>query len=427
VFRYAIAISCACSASPSARGITWNRPIEIAAGGGQRGPWQQNDSQYDYVDDPSVALGVDGAAYVVWVDHRPKDVLLQIYEVGGKPRFAAPIDVSRTPAVFSWLPRIVLSPVNPRDVFVLWQEIVFSGGSHGGEAFFARSLDGGATFHEPVNLSRSMGGDGKARFDRELWHNGSLDLAIAADGTLHAAWTEYDGPLWYSRSSDRGESFAAPRQIAGTNEHPARAPALAVAGDRLHLAWTTGEDAAADVRIATSADAGRTFGEPVVVERTATYSDAPKLAIDAAGTLHVAYAESAGGPFERYHVRYTRSRDGARTFDAHRVIARDDEASLAAPALSLDDRRVLVLWEQAAGANTYARGLGIAMSRDGGDTFTAPEPVADSRDPGGGNNGSHQGRLMKKLDVRDGALAVVNSALAPEKHSRVWLLRGRSK
>lgn len=35
------------------------------------------------------------------------------------------------------------------EIAVLWQEFVFSGGSHGGEAFFSRSTDGGRTFSGP--------------------------------------------------------------------------------------------------------------------------------------------------------------------------------------------------------------------------------------------------------------------------------------
>ncbi len=48
--------------------ITWEASVEIASGGGQRGPWRQNESKYDYVDDPTVALDAHGAAAVAWVD-----------------------------------------------------------------------------------------------------------------------------------------------------------------------------------------------------------------------------------------------------------------------------------------------------------------------------------------------------------------------
>lgn len=116
-------------------GIKWNENIEIATGAGQRGPWQQNESKYDYVDDPSVVLYPGGDAAVVWVDQRQKDVLFQIYDRNGKPRPNEPLNVSRSPAIFSWLPRLSLSAAHPTEVYVLWQEIVFSGGSHGGEIF----------------------------------------------------------------------------------------------------------------------------------------------------------------------------------------------------------------------------------------------------------------------------------------------------
>src|SRR5690606_37111658 len=221
-------VGCRAEGASPKLAVAWQPPIELAEGGGTRGPWQQNDSDFDYVDDPSVALAADGSAAVVWVDHRDKDVHFQIIEPDGTPRLSRAVNVSRTPEVFSWLPRIVVSG---RDVFVLWQEIVFSGGSHGGEMFFARSSDGGATFGEPINLSRSIGGDGKGRFTKERWQNGSFDLALAPDGTLYAVWTEFYGQLWFASSTDGGASFSKPEQVAGSDELPARAPSLAVAAD----------------------------------------------------------------------------------------------------------------------------------------------------------------------------------------------------
>jgi hypothetical protein len=419
--------ACAGNSAPrAAPAITWSAPIEIASGGGQRGPWQQNESNYDYVDDPSVALEPGGAAAVVWVDQRRKDVLFQVYERDGRPRLARPVNVSRTAAVFSWLPRIV---VQSSDVFVLWQEIVFSGGTHGGDICFARSLDGGARFEEPVNLSRSIAGDGKGRLDKERWHNGSLDLAIGTGGVLHAAWTSYEGELWLVRSEDRGASFSEPLRVGATGE-VARAPALAVTDDALYLAWTLGEDAGADVRIARSTDGGRTFGSPVIVATTKTYSDAPKLAVDRNGTVHVVHAESTGGPFDRSSIQYTRSRDGAQTFEPPRELSRLDAIESATfPSLSLDEQgHVYVLWELQPDADEPPRGLAIAYSLDGGQTFTTPATVEGSLDPGGGDNGSHQGRLMRKLAVaKGGSIAVVNSALRPGKHSRVWLVRGQRR
>jgi hypothetical protein len=409
---------CRAAGSPAQTAIRWQSPIDIATGGGTKGPWQQNESNFDYVDDPSVALLPDGAAAVVWVDHRDKDVHFQIFDGKGRARLAKPANISRSPDVFSWLPRIVVSRTA---TYVLWQEIIFSGGSHGGDILFAYSTDNGATFSEPLNLSRSRDGDGKGRLTAERWHNGSLDLALAPDGTLHAAWTEYDGPLWFTSSSDGGKTFAAPAQVAGTREQPARAPSLAVAANgTVHLAWTVGESDSADIHVASRTDSA--WSKPTVVAATPSYSDAPKLAFDDRGTLHVVFAESSGDRLQRGRIYHARSTDRGKTFSRPIAISPDGAAF---PALAIDGRRVHVLWEVVVDDQGRSRGLGLASSQNGGARFDTTALVEHSRDKAGGFNGSHQGHLMSKLAADDGAIAIVNASLAAGRGSHVWLLRGR--
>jgi hypothetical protein len=379
-----------------AAALAWQGAVGIAEGQGERGPWQQNDSRYDYVDDPAVALSERGDAVVAWVDQGEKDVL-----VNG-------VNVSRSPETFSWLPRIALAG---RDhVFVLWQEIIFSGGSHGGDILFARSQDGGKTFSPPLNLSDSVAGDGKGRISRDLWHNGSLDLVLGPNGAVYTAWTEYEGALWLRRSTDGGKTFSERLKIHDTT--PARGPALAVTGDTVHLAWTDG-----DIHVATSTNGGRTFGAPTTATRTRGYTDAPKLAIGVDGTLHLVYAEN-------FRVMYTSSKDGARSFEPPRAISRTGAGF---PALGVDGlNRVYVAYEIFPdGERQRPRGLAMTVSRDGGRIFSTPENIPGSAAPGGAPNGSFQGLLMQKLAVnRRGALAVVNSALKDNEWSRVWLIRG---
>jgi hypothetical protein len=418
------------AARPDAEPLTWHGSTAVAAGRAEQGPWRQNESRYDYVDDPAVAINGRGEIAVAWVDQQRKAVLLQRFAAEGRPQLPQAVDVSRQPHTFSWLPRLAFAPDAPDRLFVLWQEIIFSGGSHGGEMMFARSDDGGRSFAPPLNLSRSSGGDGKGRINREVWHNGSYDLVAGPDGMLHVAWTEYEGPLWYARSTDGGVSFSPPRRITDSTRRPARAPSLALGpGAAVYLAWTVGEDAGADIRLARSDDAGVTFGEPQLVAASSNYSDAPRLAVDAAGVLHLAFHETAGGPFERSHIRYTSSRDGGRSFAAPRDISASAPAaavSAAFPALGVDAAGIVVVsWESHADLRQRPRGLAIAVSRDGGRTFTAPALVPGSADAAGGFNGSRQGLLMRKLAVgRDGALALVNSSFSSGSASRVWLMRG---
>ena len=168
-----IAPSAPARAEPAA--VTWGARIEVASGGGHQGPWRQNVSRFDYVDDPTVAIDAAGRVAVAWTDQSRKDIFFQLYGPDGKPRLKAPVNVSRSPDVFSWLPRLLFASRDAREIYVLWQEIVFSGGTHGGEIFFARSTDGGRTFGAPINLSNTIAGAGKGRLTRRRWQIVRLD------------------------------------------------------------------------------------------------------------------------------------------------------------------------------------------------------------------------------------------------------------
>jgi hypothetical protein len=312
-----------CPAPASAAEIRWQAPLEIARGAGERGAWQQSESRYDFIDDATVAWSAAGELAVAWVDQRRKAVLLQRYSADGKALLSTPVDLSRQPGTFSWLPRLAWAPDDASRLHALWQEIIFSGGSHGGEILFAVSGDAGRAFSKPANLSRSREGDGKGRINRDVWHNGSLDVATAPRGQVFAAWTEYEGRLWFVRSSDGGRSFSRPLLVAGDPPGPpARAPALAVGPDgAVVLAWATGDDKAGDIQIASSGNGGRSFSAPRPVAVTQGYSDAPKLAFDGRGALHLVHAESRGGPFEPSSIRHLRSTDGGRSFGPAREIS----------------------------------------------------------------------------------------------------------
>jgi hypothetical protein len=409
--------------------VTWGEPIKVASGEAYKGPWRMNASQYRYVDDPTVVINEEGVVGIAWADQSRQDIYFQIYAPDGAKRFEEPVNVSRTPTIFSWLPRMVIA--GSGSVYILWQEIVFSGGSHGGEIFFARSSDGGRTFNGPTNLSNSIAGDGKGRLMRRHWDNGSLDLAMGPVGTLYAAWSEYEGALWFSRSTDGGDSFSKPLRIpGGEGAGPARGPSLAVdADDVVYLAWTVGEDRSADIRLAKSNDAGKSFNAPRIVFETEGHCDAPKITVDRNQAIHLVYAESPPRPVDGYHIRYTRSNDGADTFEKPRDISgplSEKYESSSFPALSADgEDNLYVLWELFPDRKARPRGLGFTVSRDAGRTFASPSVVPGSADPALGDSGGRQGLLMRKLDVnRAGAIAVVTSTFKRNKASHVWLFRG---
>jgi hypothetical protein len=419
-------------------GLSWFAATPIAAGGGERGPWRQNQSRYDYVDDATVAFDGAGDLLLAWADQQRKDVFVQkLGWADGRPAGPAR-NVARSPGTFSWQPRIAVGrgePGQPDRTYVLWQEIIFSGGSHGGDILFARSRNGGADFDAPLNLSRSRGGDGKGRLSRTVWSNGSHDLAVAANGDVLVAWTEYHGALWFARSRDGGASFTAPRRVSGDDARPARAPALATGPDgAVYVAWTVGEDPAADIHLAQSRDGGASFGPAVRIGAGPGRADAPRLAVDGKGVLHLVYAETPAGRAASARpgpaIRHARSTGGVDRFGAPRTIAAPVSAAGGAgyPAIASDGRnRLVVTWEVLDQATGRAGSLRIAVSPAGGQGFGRPAPVPGSAAGPGAGNGSHQGLLGKKLAVHaTGRIAVVNSSMLPGVGSRVWLMRGQA-
>lgn len=389
------------------------------------GPWRMNESEFHYVDDASVALRKDGTVGVVWVDNQRQDVFFRSYDAQGRPERSEAVNVSRSPRIFSWLPRIVMA--SDDELFVLWQEIVFSGGSHGGEILFSRSNDAGATFSEPTNLSNTMAGAGKGRLTEKRWDNGSLDIQRAPDGVLYAAWTVYQGALSFTRSLDGGRSFEAPRQLSGSETEPARGPSLAAGADgAVHLAWTVGEEPAADIHLLSSRDRGESFAEPQLVAKTDGHSDAPKLALDSRGNLHIVWSEMPP-PLPRQHqVRYLRKSAESGASTAPRTISGSADASFPHIAIDAADQ-VYVLWERAPEAEQRPDGLGFVLSEDGGETFSEPSLVPGT-DDALDFNGNLQGQLTRKLAVHGtGQIAAVNSRFRMNDRSLVQLVLGQNR
>ncbi|MCC5794167.1 MAG: exo-alpha-sialidase [Chromatiales bacterium] len=384
-----------------------------------------NESDFRYVDDPSVAA--DDAIAVAWVDQARKDVMLTVFEADGTPRFSdGPVNVSRSPEAFSWLPRVVFG--DDGAVYVLWQEILFTGGSHGGEILFAHSEDGGRTFGDPVNLSRSTAGAGKGRLTAEHWHNGSLDLVRASNGRLYAAWTEYEGGLWVAASTDGGKQFSAPVEVVATGSAaPARGPTLAVTAEGVVLvSWTVGEDPAADIHLARSTDGGQSFSDPQRVHVSPGHADAPALAVDGNGRVHLAWGYRDPDAPRQGRIALAHSDDDGINFSDAQLLDHGDDVphSAAFPSLAVGDNGVHVVAERIHDAGRGFQGLLHAWAADG-ETFTELRtlPGTDAAPSGG-----RQGLLMRKLALHpDGRILAVHSTFDQGRRSGVYLLASRRK
>lgn len=410
------------------RAVTWDEAVTVATGEGVRGPWRMNDSDFRYVDDPSVAINDEGIVAVVWADQAEQELYLQVYDTDGTPRLDTPTAVTGMDATFSWLPRVAIGDGANPNIYLLWQEIIFSGGTHGGEIYFARATDNGREISAPRNLSNTEAGAGKGRLHEHRWDNGSLDLIRGDDGTLHVAWTEYEGSLYLAHSRDNGKSFSEPYHLAGDNDSPARGPTLASHPERgLWVAWTTGENPEADILYSHSDDQGESFTRPEPAITSEGLADAPSLAIDSRGHVDLVFAEN---PDREFAVRHARLETGDAGFSQPRTISTphpgEGYGHAHYPRIALDgeDRR-LIIWELFPAGTRAPAALAFSLAS------TALDPSEPAAIPGtevdeNSIQGSQQGLLMRKHAVnKEGAIAVVNSHFHAGEGSRIQLIRGR--
>ena len=232
--------------------------------------------------EPAIATGPNGTAYVAWVEHRAhkeSDVFVSQLDREGHAA-SAPVRVNAKPGeATAWRgdpPTIVVTADGT--VYVGWTARAGTVG-HANDLYLSTSRDGGRTFDSPV----------KVNDDSVPGVHAMHSLAVASDGRIHMAWLdernlatgsveqngtgqkkmehmERNREVFTSFSADGGRSFAPNRRVA-SEACPCCKTSLAVGADaRVYVGWRQvlpGEYR--HIAIASSADGGETFAQPVIV------------------------------------------------------------------------------------------------------------------------------------------------------------------
>jgi hypothetical protein len=253
---------------------------------------------------------------------------------------------------------------------------------------------------------------------REVVHPGALHevhvsepaLAVAPDGSLALAWIRGDSEgrhVWLQRSAQGVPSEPArvdPAELSVASGH--QAPGLAIAADgAIHVSWSSRRARAespfaSDLRLSTSRDGGRSFAPPLRVSPDAPGSRGFEgLAVDAAGTVLLAWIESAGAHGAAATLLARIDAAGQPLGPAQRIGSRSCPCCRVAVAAG-PGKSVAVLWrDELPGA---VRDMVLARSRDGGERFAEPELVhADGWSLAAC---PHRGGALA-LDAQGGALA----------------------
>ena len=156
-----------------------------------------------------------------------------------------------------------------------------------------RSSDGGSTWATPV----------RARADDWVYpgcpHAGP-SLEVDARGDLHIAWwtgKEGEAGVYYARSTDGGRTFAAQPMATGERARPAHVQ-LAVAGQRVYVAWDDGLDEVPRVLLRRSTDGGKRFAREELLSEPGVAASYPVLA-RYGDSLAVAWSQTTAAEHRR--------------------------------------------------------------------------------------------------------------------------------
>lgn len=235
---------------------------------------------------PSIALGKDGAIYVVFTK---ASVPYITKSTDGGVTFSAPIYIGKGEVAN-------VSVDDNGDVYVVTEGLQ-------GIAIF-KSIDGGSTFTDLNFPSLSY------RYDR-------MPVITAKGGVLYIAWFKNDWNIYFTNSKDGGITFAETVKVSenvglGTTSG---APSIAVDSDaNIYIAWDLGT-LESSLYIAKSNDEGRTFSVKRI-DTKGRHAQAPSIATDVIGNIYLTWMDYPliMNPRKGFDIYFTYSDTGGENF-----------------------------------------------------------------------------------------------------------------
>ena len=326
--------------------------------------------------EPATGAAPDGSFYLAWVNHEPNsraDVMIGRYEPGKTPAAAVRVNPEAGTAT-AWRgdqPSIAIGKNGA--VYVVWTMRVESNGKKGTDLYLSASSDMGRTFATPVKIND----------DKVIAAHGMHSLAVANDGRIYVSWldernvhapkpsTKAEGhhmesnrELFIADSTDGGRTFSRNRKIAG-DACPCCKTALAVASDgTVYVSWRhVLPGNYRHIAVASSPDAGATFSKPVIVsdDKWMLHGcpvSGPSLSVADNGTLKVLWY--AAGEANAPGLYFSESKDKAQSFSPRQLIAQEGVRGTPVLMAGNGTNSDVAVWEMAGqnGAETKFRAVG---------------------------------------------------------------------
>ena len=253
-------------------------------------------SGYGYASWPDLDIDAGGTLHAVWPETTDPQQLdgWEIYYGrlnSDDVAWPEPINISHSHTL-SRRPSIAVD--SDERIHVVWSEEDDVGVNKelGDDVYWAFSADGGRSWSEAVNLSRSEGSSGLPQ------------LMADNEGQIHLVYVDHGG----ERTGDpytmelHDLTWSSPRLIldtAGLSTHPA----LAVDGDGyIYIAWQAAFRGNQEILYTFSADAGQSWSPFVNISQTEAESRTPDIAATTDGLVDVVWTDNTSGSFDVYHA-----------------------------------------------------------------------------------------------------------------------------
>lgn len=176
--------------------------------------------------EPEIAIDSSDNINVIWEDTAPGNrAVMYTRSTDHGETFSEPLQIS-TGTGDCVEPHLAVDETGR--IYVAWSETVEDGTT---QLMFARSIDGGESFSEPLQISNGTSAD---------IHKAAV---VARGNQVYIAYNNdaaRNRQVFVSRSSDAGESFADPTQISNADRDRGRAHSAAMCFDKqgaLHIVW----------------------------------------------------------------------------------------------------------------------------------------------------------------------------------------------
>ncbi len=334
------------------------------------------DHQTKRISGPAIQLSETGLFHLAWIEANQKD--LNTYYVHAplqSETFPQPIRVNPKSTLAASLhapPAMALGDQN--EVYLTWTtpHPKANGKLFTSLLLLSRSLDGGKTFLDPIQVNDDNAVTGHS-FD---------NLTVSPNGSIHMVWLDAregkkDPSTYSSFSQDQGQTLSPNLKIDDMACVCCRTHATVAQDGTVYLAWRKiYSGGIRETVVASSTNNGATFSSPVIVgnDRWA-FEGCPHrpatMGTDQQGRLFVTWYTE--GPDDIPGVYIAFSDDRGKTFTPRRQLNLSKGTFPDHPQLAVDrEGRLLVIWEE---QSPVRREVVISYSLDRGLTFSSPQKL----------------------------------------------------